>query len=108
MEEFTYSENYIESEKNQDMRGIEELLEMILDSVENGDNFLGMCCVVYQLYYDNKIGLYEKNFMIDYINDRQPDVTWERGFWWKVGVKKPRIDWINEQLKELKNEQDDE
>ena len=92
------------------MRTIKELLEIMLayyEKPENGTTF-GLCKVVNSLRSDEVITQEEEDIITYYMGNNKPVTsfyTWENEvtnedykFWYQVGVKPPRIEWLNEHI----------
>jgi hypothetical protein len=80
-------------------RTIKELLELVLENI--GMMRLGICSVVWDLYNDDVITLDEYNDLNDYIDDNRGSHYYrlERCYFWKPGLKRPRIAWLKKQIK---------
>lgn len=91
-------------------RRLSRLLLILLRVITKLDElgFKGMCGRVENLYYIDIIGWDEKFRLLNYIhNNRPPECTvnyfQSGGYWWKYGVKKPRIEWIKKHIKLTRN-----
>ena len=84
-----------------DMRSITELITILRDNiVENGVSF-GMCGVLLDLYWDDKITRSERFMLIEYLNKHKPIKAYFRVYWFRKGESEPRINWLNKQLRIL-------
>lgn len=103
------------------MRDTKELLIILRDSLE--DMFRihrfcgGMCSVIWQLYLNHTVAIWEHDLLLDYLNTHKPKDATKRqrkyvndvdvaGFyigmhWWTPKEVQPRIDWLNEQINSL-------
>lgn len=82
------------------MRNTEELLELLLESIENCSPlfFTGMCHSIQVLYLSNRISGKENDFLEDYLKDNCPRDIGMEDYWWDSGLKKPRINWVMNEL----------
>ena len=88
-----------------------KLLTMLKTYIKKEKGFSGMCVSItwatkYKHMIDNDRGKVfieaEGNRLADYLDNHTP--RFALAYWWKWGVKKPRIDWLTEKIKELKSE----
>lgn len=89
-----------------DKTKIIELLEKLrayIVKVET-NHFFGMCAEVTEMYEEDLITSDEYDDLDDYIVDRVPRGLCKIDYWWPRGEKQPRFDWIDEQVKILKDE----
>jgi hypothetical protein len=80
------------------MRTEKELLQVLLDNMDKFET--GLCIVTSILYSEGIITRYEKNVMHNYIYQYKP-INSGAYYYWKIGKKQPRIDWLNEQINKL-------
>ena len=81
-----------------------ELLIILRDFIVQDNDFYGMCGSAWDLVSLRVINEHEYSILADYINERQPSPSkfWKYGYWWKIHNKKPRLRWIDKELKKLK------
>ena len=81
------------------MRTHTELIELILKHFDKYF-FSGLCYVVCQMRRDELISMEEEQYLIQLIHDNPPkDRDPGHGLWyWAVGVKEPRMQWLNKQI----------
>lgn len=60
-------------------------------------SFVGLCHAMIKLTHMNRLSYDQYQYLIKLIPERRP----YNGYCWKYGLKKPRIDWINEKIKAL-------
>jgi len=102
-------------------RSIKELLIILRNNlvkeIKSDPNIGGMCAVAYSLIDSELILSYEKDLIINYLEENIPQFAIERkmkfcdmydkdGFslarhWFKPRVIKPRLEWLNQQIKKL-------
>lgn len=86
------------------MRSIKELLQLMLDNQESFDK--GLCHWVKYMYIDGLISNKEFMLLSSYIDINPPFIykiyRRHRGYYWKPGNIKPRIDWIKKHIKKNK------
>jgi len=79
-----------------------KLLTMLKTYIKKEKGFSGMCVsITWATKYKHMIDA-EGDRLADYLDNHTPRFT--LAYWWKKGVKKPRIDWLTEKIKELKSE----
>lgn len=98
-------------------RKLSELFEMIRDRIKlryglwtsfNTRGFSGICDTFDRMYGDGDIRTEDHRALRDYMEtyDQTNKMMIESGnnalYWWKIGAKKPRLLWIDKQIKELK------
>jgi hypothetical protein len=85
-------------------RSIEELLIVLRGFIVRYEYFNGMCGAIRDMdIYFGYISLGERDNLITFITDKGPKKQNPLGYWFPIGEKQPRIDWINEQIKILQN-----
>ena len=79
-------------------RTIKELLELVLENISIMR--FGICSVVWDLYDDDTITLDEYNDLNDYIDANRGSHYYrpERCYFWKPGLKRPRIAWLKKHI----------
>ena len=85
------------------MRSEKELLQVLLDNMDYFQT--GLCRVITHLYLVDQIKYNELYLVRKYIRKNAPEMYDESGclsvFNWVKGEKQPRIDWLNEQIQKL-------
>lgn len=79
---------------------MKEILEILLNNI--GRLKTGLCGLAYVLYHDNKINLDQYDEFCLYIKKNRPINFrfWDHDlYYWKVGDKKPRIEWLKKHIK---------
>lgn len=81
-----------------------KVMETMLTHLKEGINFkYGLCNLVWQLKWtSNQVsdeGIY---FFEEYLRSHEPPTLVDQFYYWKVGEKAPRIEWLEEQIKILK------
>ena len=89
-----------------------KLLTMLKTYIKKEKGFSGMCVSITSatifkgmIGRDNGTDVFtveEGDKLLYYLDNNTP--RFARAYWWKKGVKKPRIDWLTEKIKELKSE----
>jgi len=77
------------------------LLANLRDYIIEEEGFCGMCVSNASMFDNKKISRYKFDLIYSYINDNKPEEHWFKGYWWKAGDKKPRIEWLNQQIEKL-------
>jgi len=91
------------------MRSIKELLQIILDHVDQVRHTEGLCSLASQLYNDVEIIQEEEDVIRKYFGQNLPEhkykgvyLTDELLYSWPPGKVEPRRQWLEEQIKKLK------
>jgi len=85
-------------------REIEDLLVLLRDFIVDYKHFSCMCLTVREMRdWFGVLNTGEVLKLIDFINIKRPEGLSRLDLWFKGGLKQPRIDWINEQIKTLQN-----
>lgn len=79
------------------MRTTKELLQIMLDNID--EMVFGLCGLVSLLRTRGIITLHEYFRLKHYLEDNRPPELYGSAYWWKIGVKKPRIKWLKKQIK---------
>lgn len=82
-------------------RTIKELLILLREYIVEQDNFFGMCSEINEMYCLDLISNKESKILENYLKNNKPENAFYDDYWWKEGDKKLRLDWIDEQLKNL-------
>ena len=78
-----------------------KLLKMLKAEFETG-LYEGLCQTSTMMWLDKKITLPQSLILDKIIQSNRPKgKDWDE-YYWKIGSIKPRIKWINERIKELK------
>jgi hypothetical protein len=77
------------------------LLANLRDYIIEEKGFNGMCVSNASMFDNKKISKAKFDLIHSYINDNKPEEHRFKGYWWGVGDKKPRIEWLNEQIEKL-------
>ena len=83
------------------MRTTKELLVIMLENINNGRFQYGLCGLVDRLFNYNIIGGEEYNRLMTIIQENRPKSTYDGEWYWKPGIKKPRVNWLNTQIEKL-------
>ena len=79
-------------------RSIKELLQLMLDNKQFFENGLCIWCINLSIY--RLINIKESILLKEYIKSNpKKGFTNQQVYWWKRGVIKPRIEWIEEHIK---------
>jgi hypothetical protein len=81
------------------MRSIKELLLLLREAVEGPEFRLGMCGMIKKMFLLEEISELEQADLYSYLDDNEPEDT--EAYWFPLGQRYPRINWINEQLEKL-------
>jgi len=86
------------------MRTTKELLQLTLDNIEHLRT--GLCgLIAYHLHENNNIISVDEWIMLDnYIESHRPRTKHYytgSNYYWKMGSKSPRINWLKKQIKTL-------
>lgn len=84
-------------------RGIVELLNLLKDYIIKDEYFKGMCIQISLMVVSNAIDTSEEIIIRNYLKNQKPLTKNHLGFWWTKGNKKPRLDWIDKQIKKLES-----
>lgn len=82
-------------------RTVKELLILLREYIVKQYIFWGMCAEIREMYQIELISNKEFKILESYLKNNKPKNTFYDDFWWKEGKKQPRLDWIDEQLKNL-------
>ena len=82
-------------------RPIKKLLTLLKSSVTKDKEFRGMCFSIDILIDGEVISWDEWSELSDYLKDNRPEFC-SRAFWWDMGVKKHRIEWLTDQIRKEK------
>jgi len=77
------------------------LLANLRDYIIEEEDFCGMCVSNAKMVDDKIIKQKEMEFIHGYIHENTPKRFRFKGYWWKFGSKKPRINWLNKQIQKL-------
>lgn len=79
------------------------LLKKMRSLIVRDKNFYGMCGVINDLWNTSRINVFEQGILNVFLYDRKPSLSRQYGcgFWWKSGNKKPRLRWIDKEIKKL-------
>lgn len=82
------------------MKGLIEIFELLKDYIENTPKYVfnGMCRSLDTLVMTGELTDIEHSLAIDYLNS----IKTTGDHWWREGLKQPRIDFLNEQITDLK------
>jgi hypothetical protein len=83
------------------MRTTKELLELMLE--KHHVFGMGLCACASRLWYSDVITWEELEGLRHYLKMNKP-IDAGIMYWWELGEIQPRIDWINEQIKLLSND----
>ena len=93
-------------------RNIIQLLELIKSEIKRKTFFWKMChsiCnLVYALHSNGDINISEKSKLIHFMSMNKPQEIYIENdieYFFKPGLAKPRIEWLNEQIQRLQKEQ---
>jgi hypothetical protein len=82
-----------------EMRSTKELLILLREEVEGPEFELGMCDVINKMFVLEEISESEYIELNSYLYDNDPE--YDETFWFPRGERQPRIDWINQQLRNM-------
>ena len=86
-------------------RTIKELLQLTLNLLETipKNQLHGICELVFNLYAEDVITVYEKRTVNIYLQNNLPNQRYKHapGFRWKPGTKACRIKWLQKQINSL-------
>lgn len=91
----------VDDDENYELR---QLLKKLKDYIvhQNPYKFYGMCGEINEMYKLDFINDYELDILYDFIKTNTPtNFDEDYGYWWNVGEKQPRIDWLDEQISKL-------
>jgi hypothetical protein len=77
------------------------LLANLRDYIIEEKDFCGMCVSNASMFDNKKIDGEEFVYVHNYIYEKKSPKNYFKGYWWKVGDKKPRINWLNRQIEKL-------
>jgi len=80
-------------------RDIKELLTLLRDYVSSYYDGWGMCWSITEMYGEDIISFREKNRLDKYLDNNNPDR--DQIWWWNRQEKRPRLKWLDEQIKKL-------
>lgn len=86
------------------------IFKLLKEEIETDDGFTGMCMTISCLKYLDRgvnISNYDHDWLRDYVEKNKPFIWFwksEGGYWWEIGVKEPRLKWIDKQILKIKNE----
>ena len=91
-------------------RNIIQLLEMVKTQIENDSRIWQLsngclCDTIHHLWLFDYINMAESYLLNNYLQQRKPKQTYGRHFFFKPGLAKPRIEWLDEQIQRLQKEQ---
>lgn len=77
-----------------------ELLELLKETIKEDKKIIGMCRCVHIMHLKNKINKEEYLLLNKYISDNDPGFRSLKSLyhWWYPGLKKPRIEWLEEHI----------
>ena len=81
------------------MRTAKELLILMLDNMIFFRS--GLCALAENLYLNDIINGEEYRSLRDLIKSNKPERTYDEEWYWKPGIKKPRVNWIKKQIETL-------
>lgn len=67
----------------------------------------GLCRLIRRMYLMDFFTMHEKMTLDNYLFVRRPHACEMTGFWWPIGHKESRIEWLEEQIEKTKQESDD-
>ncbi len=87
-------------------RDILELLILLRDTILRDGCARGMRLTILYMYgiNQNSISLLEKFVLEDYLDAHQPLFKYGGGYWYRKGRIKPRLHWLNRQIRRLSRE----
>jgi hypothetical protein len=87
-------------------RDILELLILLRDTILKDGCVRGMCLTILYMYgiNQNSISLSEKFVLEDYLDAHKPFFQHGGGYWYRKGRVKPRLRWLNRQIRRLSRE----
>lgn len=85
-------------------REMDVLLMLLINHIQLDTYFCGMCVNIATMSNLLEINRIEYRRLMDLIAEHQPTHTVGRGYWWKTGYKKPRIEFLTKLLKQIKDE----
>jgi hypothetical protein len=89
------------------MKSTTTLLIILRDSIKIDPDFttvgFGMCNQVLRLYDQGKLTSSERYRLNEYLHVHNPKTKYFQNifYWWKPGLRRPRIIWLNKQIKKL-------
>ena len=89
--------------KSKGSRHISELLQLLLDHIilQDKDTFIGICDSLHVLYFTDAISEAEYLYTLTFINRHKPKNA-SQGYWWRKGVKKPRIIYLKKMINQTR------
>lgn len=81
-----------------------KVMEIILTHLKECKIFkYGLCDLVYQLKWSpNRISCEGKSIFDEYLRIHEPPTLVDQYYYWKPGLKEPRIEWLEKHLEILK------
>lgn len=90
-------------------RQIKELLEVLLKNINKLQT--GLCGICILLKKENIISTKEKKILLKYIKSNRPkinyldlDFMWCEFYYWRIGRKIPRLNWLKKHIKKHEQE----
>ena len=79
---------------------MKELLIKTLEYLDNEVGFNGLCATIYEMLIVKEISWEEYQELRNYLKIHAPKkrYVYNKNFWFEIGLKSPRIKWLNEQI----------
>jgi hypothetical protein len=86
-------------------RDILELLILLRDTILTDGCLKGMCLTIMLMTVKpGSISDFEESMLMDYLDAHRPLFRHRGGYWYRKGRVKPRLRWINRQIRRLSRE----
>ena len=83
---------------------MKELLVKTLEYLDNEVGFNGLCSTIHEMLIVREINWEEYQELRNYLKIHAPKkrYVYNKNFWFEIGLKEPRQEWLEKQIKKFK------